>query len=198
MIFRRFVVALIARLVLAGAAMALVVWLFLIPQYHISMAIAAAVLALIVAELWHYVSRTNREVARFLDAARYADYSQRFDFEGQGSGYSAWGEAFSDILERMRERGTEQESALRRATALIEHIPVPLMTVHADESITLQNNSARRLFGAEHVTQLKDLRRFGFGFAESVTTAVPGVRQLVTFSGAFRMRRTRLQCSMIR
>ena len=74
MIFRRFVVALIARLVLAGAAMGLVVWLFLIPQYHISMAIAAAALALIVAELWRYVSRTNREVARFLDAARYADY----------------------------------------------------------------------------------------------------------------------------
>src|SRR5210317_1996212 len=182
MIFRRFVVALIARLVLAGAVMALVVWLFLIPQYHISMAIAAAALTLIVAELWRYVSRTNREVARFLDAARYADYSQRFDFEGQGSGYHALGAAFSDILERMRERGTEQEAALRRATALIEHIPVPLMTVHADESITLQNNSARRLFGAEHVTQLKDLRRFGFSFAESVATAAPGVRQLVTFT----------------
>jgi nitrogen fixation/metabolism regulation signal transduction histidine kinase len=56
------------------------------------------------------------------------------------------------------------------------------MTLHDDDSITLQNNAARRLFGAEHVTQIKDLRRFGFSFAESVATAAPGVRQLVNFS----------------
>ena len=182
MIFRRFVVSLAVRLLLAGLAMAAFVWLLVLPGYHSTMTLAGGALVLLIAELWRYVSRTNREVARFLDAARYADYSQRFNFKNDGSGFRALGEAFTDILDRMRTRSTTLESEMRRSRALIEHIPVPLMTLHADDSITLQNNAARRLFGAEHVTTLKDLRKFGFSFAESVETAVPGVRQLVTFT----------------
>ena len=71
---------------------------------------------------------------------------------------------------------------MRHLKALIEHIPVPLMTVHADDAITLQNNAARRLFGAAHVTRVNDLRQFGSGFARAVDEAVPGDRELVTFS----------------
>jgi len=182
MIFRRFVIGLTLRLVLIGLAMTAFVWLLLLPGYHSAMALVGSALALLIAGLCRYVSRTNREVARFLEAARYADYSQRFSFEHDGSDFPELGRAFTDILRRMHERGTDQESEMRRSRALIEHIPVPLMTLHADESITLQNNAARRLFGAEHVTKLKDLRKFGFGFSESVASAVPGMRQLVTFS----------------
>jgi nitrogen fixation/metabolism regulation signal transduction histidine kinase len=181
MIFKRFVVMLAWRLLLAGAAMAAFVWLLITPGFHSSAALVGFGLLALIVELWRFVSRTNREVARFLDAARYADYSQRFEFNKQGAGFQALGEAFTDILARMRERSDDQEVEMRRLRALIEHIPVPLLTLHADNAVTLQNNAARRLFGAEHVTTLRDLRKFGFGFAESVDTAVPGMRQLVTF-----------------
>ena len=182
MVFRHFVVALILRLVLVGVIMALVIWLFLQPGYHSATLLTSIVLLVLVAELWRYVSRTNREVARFLDAVRFADYSQRFDFDKAGSGFADLGRTFTRIIDEMRDRRADQESEMRRLKALIEHIPVPLMTVHADDAITLQNNAARRLFGATHVTRVNDLRQFGPGFARAVDEAIPGDRELVTFT----------------
>ncbi len=182
-IFRRFIIALVVRLVLLGVSMLGVVALFLQPGLYSLTLLASTVCAALVVELWWFTRRTNRELARFLDALRYVDFSQRFDFKNDGAGFRELGLAFTEILDRLRERRTDQEIQVRRLRALIEHIPVPLLTLHADETVTLQNNAARRLFGAEHVTQLKDLRRFGVQFAESVGTAVPGARRLVKFGG---------------
>jgi hypothetical protein len=75
--------------------------LFIRPGYHSATVIAAAFLVVSSAELWWFVGRTNREVARFLDAARYADYSQRFSLEDIGTGFGELGTAFGDILEHM-------------------------------------------------------------------------------------------------
>jgi membrane protein implicated in regulation of membrane protease activity len=87
---------LIIRLALVGLAMALVVWLILQPGYHSATLLASIVLVILIAALWRFVSRTNREVARFLDAVRFADYSQRFDFEKAGSGDTSrhWSNTF--------------------------------------------------------------------------------------------------------
>jgi nitrogen fixation/metabolism regulation signal transduction histidine kinase len=182
MVYKHFSIVLAVRLVIVGAALAAVVWLFIRPGYHSATVIAAAFLVVSAAELWWFVGRTNREVARFLDAARYADYSQRFSLEDIGTGFGELGTAFGDILERMHEHRANQEQEVRRLNALIDHIPVPLLTIHGDDSVTLQNNASRRLFGASEVTQLSDLRKFGISFHDAVADAVPGNRELVTFS----------------
>ena len=181
MIYRQFSIVLAVRLIVVGTALTAVVWLFLRPGYHSATIIAAAFLVISAAELWWFVGKTNREVARFLDAARYADFSQRFSLDDVGTGFGELGDTFGDILERMYEQRADQEREVRRLTALIDHIPVPLLAVHGDNSITLQNNASRRLFGAADVTQLNDLRRFGASFHDSVAEAVPGDRELVTF-----------------
>ena len=181
MVYRSFSLRLAVRLVVLGIAIAAALWLMLQPGLHSATLLSLGVVAAMAAELWWFIGRTNREVARFLDAARHADYSQRFSYEELGTGFGELAAAFTDILNRMYEQRSNLETDLRRLRALIDHIPIPLMTLHGDRSITLQNNAARRLFGASHVTQLADLRQFGKSFHDAVAEAVPGQRELVTF-----------------
>jgi len=170
------------RFVALFLAMLATTWLLLLPGHPAGALVVAAISVGLVFNLWYFVMRSNRETARFLDAARYADFSQRFSLEGSGSGFSELGTTFNDILARMREQSQSQAPELRRLNALIEHIPVPLLTLHVDGAVTLQNNASRRLLGAHHVTRIEDLGQFGEGFQAALSDAVPGERELVTFT----------------
>jgi len=173
MAYRQFSVLLAARLVIVGAAMTVLIWLLLKPGYVGATLVAGVIFIGTVAEIWRHVYRTNREVTRFLDAARHADFSQSFEFDDIGAGFGPLGQAFSDILERFRSKRADQEADLKHLRALVEHIPVPLLTVHSDDAVTLQNNAARRLFGAAHITRLNDLRQFGTSFVDNSVQASP-------------------------
>ncbi|NNJ79146.1 MAG: PAS domain-containing protein [Xanthomonadales bacterium] len=182
MAYRRFSLRLAARLLLIAATTLATVWFVLQPGLHGLTLIAATVTVLLSSELWFYINRGNRELARFLDALRHGDFSQRFGLRGLGSGFDELGETLGGVLDQQQQQREQRETANRRLRALIEHIPVPLLTVHGDQSITLQNNAARRLFGAGKVVRLADLLRYGSGFHRAVLEAVPGHRELVTFT----------------
>ena len=182
MIFRRHGLQLAGRLLIAMLAMFALVWFAIQPGFHSMTVIAISIFALSVLVIWRHVNRTNKELTRFLDAARYADFSQRFNFDNMGSGFDELGQTFTDILAQQRLMRSSQQQEVRHLSALIEHIPVPLLTVHGDDAVILQNNAARRLFGSAHVVRLADFRQFGEGFYKAISVAIPGNRELVAFT----------------
>src|SRR5690606_27976068 len=126
---KRFEQFLLLRLCLLGGSVSAFAFLFIDPRFH-SATLLMFLLALAQGwELWLFLTRTNREVTRFLAAARYTDFSQSFDFEGAGGGFQELGEAFTDILAWLKEQRLKQEVELRQLRAMLDHNPVPLIAV---------------------------------------------------------------------
>ena len=179
--FKKFSILLGGRLVFIMMALLLLTYLYTLPGYLASTVLIFGVVVVLAYEMIRFVSKTNAEITRFLDAARYADFGQRFNFHGLGAGFGELGDTFTDILKRFQDARAGQEEELRHLKALIEHVPAPLISVKAGGQLVLWNNAARRLFGSAHVTRLTDLGQFGAEFEKEVTDLKAGQRRLVTF-----------------
>jgi len=178
--FKKFSWLLGIRVLILVLTIVLFAYLLIIPGFIMA---TLLVLLLFIAQcflLFQFVSKTNAELNRFLEAARYADFSQRFEFEGVGAEFDELGKTFAEIIGQFQTNRAGQEEKLRHLKAMIEHVPVPLISIHGDGRITLWNNSARRLFGSVHLASTDDLNQFNEEFSEQLQLISAGERRLVT------------------
>jgi two-component system nitrogen regulation sensor histidine kinase NtrY len=179
--FRKFSLLVVLRTILLMANLVALTLLVTTPGYHVVSLVTFGLLLFQCTALLNFIAKTNQELVRFLDAARYADFSQRFELSAFGTGFGELGHAFSDILERFHAVRSSKEEELGHFKAIVEHVPVPILSIDSNGSITLWNNAARKLFGTNEVTKLDDLLPFGKEFAQYLSSVQIGKKRLISF-----------------
>jgi two-component system nitrogen regulation sensor histidine kinase NtrY len=133
--------------------------------------------------LWTHVVRTNRAVARFLEALRFGDFGVRFERRG-GSGFDELGEAFDQALGVLRADRERAADELRFGEALVDDMPIALLTVDGSGRVAPGNKAARALFRHARGARPEDYVAYGATFAKRL--GEDGVREevmLLTLDG---------------
>lgn len=160
---RRFtatVLGLVAALVCMVAALA---WTLVTPDLGAARLLAGVAVAALVWALVRHVERTNVTLARFVEAAQHRDWTARVGTRG-GAGFDALGAALNDAMRALQSEANRSAGELRFWEALVDDVPVALLSVDA-AGVRLLNKAARRLFGGDIGTRAEDFGTFGDSFA---------------------------------
>ncbi|MDF7774497.1 ATP-binding protein [Sphingomonas sp. AOB5] len=167
-----FTIRLLLRLVLVQIALIGFAWALTTPGLGATRIIAGMIAAGACWLLWSHVQRTNFEVARFVEALRFGDYSVHFD-RGAGSGFEAMGQAFDSAIHKLRDERRTASDELGFLEALVNDTPVPLLTLGDEGRIALANKAARRLFTEHQGMTPEDFRIYGATFASRLDLDAP-------------------------
>src|SRR5262249_14333061 len=122
--------------------------------------------------------RANRELARLLGAIGSGDFAHSFTVGELGGSFGALGQAFEHVLRRFRDARLSGEERRAYLEALIEQVPVALLSVRDDGTVELMTGAARRLLNASSRTTLDALHAYGASFQRDVAQSRPGSRTL--------------------
>lgn len=161
---QRFTIGLLGWIAAMLVALLTCVAAFATPGLAAARIVAVLFAVAIFAGLWRHVTRTNRTVARFLEALKFGDTAILFDDAG-GAGFGELGGSLNEAMGRFRTEQNRTVGELRYLDALVDDTPVAVLTIGADGHVTLANKAARRLFGNSHGTRPEDFAPYGATFA---------------------------------
>ncbi|MBN2409544.1 MAG: ATP-binding protein [Candidatus Aminicenantes bacterium] len=126
-----------------------------------------------------YVEKTNRELARFLLALRYHDFSQTFKDEKLGRSFDRLRHAFTEIMDNFRKVRMEKEEHYQYLQIIVQHVGIGLLAFQSDGDVELINPAAKKIFKVPFLKNIKTLESFSPELLRTLQTMRPHQRALV-------------------
>lgn len=174
----RFTLALIGWLIVAVLALAAFVAACMTPGLAaVRLVTGAAAAGAVAGLLWH-VNRTNRMLAAFLEALHHREFATRFDRRG-GTGFASLAAALDRSMQHLQDERLAGERDLRFLEALVDDMPVAMLTVDMEHGVRPANKVARRLLDRHSGTRPADFGIYGATLAERLARPAGGTREIL-------------------
>jgi nitrogen fixation/metabolism regulation signal transduction histidine kinase len=179
--FNRFNLLVIARVLVLMANFITIA--FLTQQTQLSYTIGLLIVLSIIqiADLLWYINSAQRDLAKFLFAIKYEDYSVNFVDKKLNRQFSNLSQAFQDIIEKLRFARIEKESQLQLFKTLLEKLAIGVLVYDTEtETIAIMNNSASKLLNMPNPKYWSRLKKREPEFTDVVESLEFGGRKLAS------------------
>ncbi|MBT8363068.1 MAG: hypothetical protein KJP23_00080 [Deltaproteobacteria bacterium] len=168
MVLKKFYINCIVRVLTLSATLGLLAYLFFKTEF-----IAAAILICLLAAyqifaMIRYVTKTNRDLTRFLQSIKYSDFSQSFTNNLKGSGFEELHAAFSEVTKDFQRAKLGKEEHFRFLQTIVDHVGIGLIAFNPAGEVELINNAAKKLLKIPRLGNIKDLESISLRLADKL------------------------------
>ncbi|MFC2160579.1 PAS domain-containing sensor histidine kinase [Acidobacteriota bacterium] len=173
MVYRRFRVNCVLRVIILAATLALFFFLLFKTNLHAALFILGMAILYQSYALIHYIEKTNRDLTRFFQSIKFSDFSQSFKDTTQGKSFTNLRTAFNDVLDAFRKARSEKEEHYRYMQTIVQHVGIGLIAFQTDGKVELINTAAKRLLGVAQMKNIKSLESWSAPLVEALFKLKP-------------------------
>jgi nitrogen fixation/metabolism regulation signal transduction histidine kinase len=156
--FKDFRTRVLNRVIFLGLTIALVIYMIGKPNMLFAAILTAVIIVLQLAELFRFVSQTNRKLTRFLESVKYSDFISGFTADNKlGKSFKDLNIAFNEVLEAFRKTRSEKEEHWQYLNTVVQQVRTGILSFDPDGNVQLINANARRFLGVQTLQNIEDL-----------------------------------------
>ncbi|MCD4725982.1 MAG: hypothetical protein K8R63_14180 [Bacteroidales bacterium] len=179
MVFKRFRIQVLLRLLLLALSFFLLFYLIDKTRYNVTPVILIVMVIIQVIFLIRYVERTNTRLSQFLQSIRHSDFSSSFSDKGLGKSFEDLNNSFTEVIEEFKKHRSEKEEHFNYLQTVVQHVSMGIIAYKRDGKVDIFNHAVKRLLKIRNVRFISELGKVKEELPEILLKLRAGDRTLI-------------------
>ena len=179
MAFKSFKATLALRVALLIGSIFLLTHLYYNDSYDLTKTLVIGMIVYQVYALFHYLDKSNREIANFLSSIQYDDFSNTYTYRNTGGSIDLLYEQFNNVMKKFRDIRAEKEAQYTYLKTIVQHVGIGIITFDKNGEIQILNTAAKQLLQTGQIKNISNLKNISQALVDSFFMLKTGGRDLI-------------------
>ena len=175
MIYNRFLISTFIRVVLISANSFFILYFGSMEKRLFTIIFLIILLLSQIWQLYRYVSRTNRDLAKFLFYLKHGDTSLHFSTHQIEKIFKGLSKNFNQIIKDVHQIKLEKEEKEQFLQSTVQHLGIGIISFDNDGKIYIFNKAASNFLGLSTLINIKDLDKIEKGLYQKIAALKTGI-----------------------